>query len=151
MANLKTSQETLGSVLSGTEKVRITQGGVSVYVPASYFGALASGFADVSQTFTGTVTFDLSPYAGIPEVFINGSATGNFTFNPTNGFNGQKITLRIKQSGGSKIWTSGANVRLNADIPSIVLSTADTKTDYIALRWHAADGKADVLAITKGF
>lgn len=151
MANAKTTEEAVADPLTGAELIRMVQGGVNVKGTASAVAALGSGFSVVAQTFTGTVTLDMTTYVGIPEVVFEGQATGNFTLNVTNGAHRQKISLFIKQDAtGSRIWTSGANIRTNADIPSIVLSTTAAKADAIALRWNGTDGKADVLAITKG-
>lgn len=151
MSDLKASAETLASALSGTEYWRAVQSGSNVRMTAAMVAALVNGSGQVAQTFTGTVTFDLTAYAGIAEVVIYGTATGNFTFNPTNGEAFQKITLYIKQDAtGSRLWTSGANIRLNTDIASITLTTTAAKTDFIAMRWHPSDGKADVLAVIHG-
>ncbi len=106
----------------------------------------------VTVTYAGTTTVDLSTYASYAIVILDLTLTGNVTFNLTNGTDGQIIRLRVRQDGsGNEIWTSGANLRFNADITSIVLSTAASKLDYIAFEWNGTDSKADVLAITKGF
>lgn len=103
-------------------------------------------------TYAGTTTVDLSTYASYATVILDLTLTGAVTFNLTNGTDGQVIKLRCRQDGtGSRIWTSGANIRLSADITSIVLSTAVSKLDYIGFEWNGTDSKADVLAINKGF
>lgn len=106
----------------------------------------------VSVTYAATTSVDLSTYASYAIVILDLTLTGSVTFNLTNGTDGQVIKLRVRQDAtGGRIWTSGANLRLNADIASIVLSTAASKLDYIGFEWNSTDGKADVLAITKGF
>jgi hypothetical protein len=152
MADLKTSQESLGSALSGTEKIRVTQGGVSVYVPASYLAALGVGFSTVTVTYGATTTVNLTSYAGIPIVILDLTLTGDVTFNLTNGEDGQMIKLRIRQDGsGGHVFTAGANLRFSDDIASIVLSTAADALDYLLFMWNGADGKADAMATNYGF
>lgn len=153
MSNVKTSAESPAATLSGTELVRIVQGGINVRTSTSAIAALGSGYSVVSQPYAATITFDLSPYAGIPEVVIViGTLTGNLTFNLTNGQDFQKITVVTTQDvSGSRIWSSGANLSMSADITSIVLSTAGSKEDWLAFRWRTSNGKARILAINKGF
>jgi hypothetical protein len=106
----------------------------------------------VAVTYAATTTVDLSPYANSAVVILDLTLTGNVTFNLTNGTDGQVVKLRCRQDGtGSRIWTSGANIRLSADITSIVLSTGASKLDYLGFEWNGTNGKADVLAINKGF
>ncbi len=102
--------------------------------------------------YAGTLTVDLSVYASYQTIILDLTLTGDVTFNLTNGADGQAIKLRVRQDGsGAHVWTSGANLRFSADITSIVLSTAASKLDYIAFEWNGTDGKADALAINKGF
>lgn len=109
-------------------------------------------FVVVAVTYAATTTVDLSSYASYATVVLDLTLTGNVTFNLTNGADGQTIKLRCRQdASGSRIWTSGANLRFSADIASIVLSTGASKLDYIAFEWNGTDTKADVLAINKGF
>jgi hypothetical protein len=152
MSDVKTSAETAATALSGTEIIRGVQGGANVRMTSGAIAALGAGFAVVAVTYAATTTVDLSPYAGIPKVILNLTLTGNVTFNLTNGEDGQVIEVRVRQDAtGSRIWTSGANLRLSADITSIVLSTAASKLDYIGLQWNGTNSKADVLALNKGF
>jgi hypothetical protein len=114
--------------------------------------AISAPFVVDTVPYSGTVTVDLSPYAAYATVILDLTLTGDVTFDVTNGTDGQVIKLRVRQDAtGSRIWTSGANLRLSADIASIVLSTAASKLDYIGFEWNGTDGKADVLAINKGF
>lgn len=106
----------------------------------------------VAVAYAATITVDLSGYASYATVILDTTFTGPATVNLTNGTDGQVIKYRARQDGtGSRIWTSGANLRFSADIASIVLSTGASKLDYIAFEWNGTDGKADVLAINKGF
>lgn len=151
MADLKTSDESPASSLSGTELVRIVQGGSNARATTAQIAALG-GTAIATISYSATTTVDLSAYSGARTVILDITLTGNITFNLTNGSDGQVIKVRVRQDGsGNHIWTSGANLRLSADIPSIVLSTGASKLDYIGLEWNSTNGKADVLAITKGF
>lgn len=106
----------------------------------------------VAVSYAATTTVDLAPYARWDTVILDLTLTGDVEFNLTNGTDGQTVKLRCRQDGsGNHIWTSGANLRFSADITSIVLSTAASKLDYIGFEWNGTDGKADVLAINKGF
>jgi len=72
--------------------------------------------------------------------------------NPTNPTNGKRIVVRIKQDGtGTRILTLGSAFRLGVDIPTVVLSTAAGKVDYIGAIFDSTDAKWDIVAFTKGF
>lgn len=152
MANVKTSDEAPAGPLSGAELVRLVQDGGNVKATVSQLVAFASsGIVVVAVTYAATTTVDLSPYSSFTVVILDLTLTGNVTFNLTNGTNGQAVKLRVRQdSTGSRIWTSGANLRFGTDITSIVLSTAASKLDYIGFEWNGTNSKADVLAIVKG-
>ena len=153
MADLKTSDETSASALSGTELVRIVQSGANARTTTADIAALSgSGSVIVTVSYSATTTFDLTSYSLYKTVILDLTLTGNVTFNLTNGTDGQVIKLRVRQDAtGSRVWTSGANIRLSADIAAITLSTAASKLDYIGFAWNGTDGKADVLAVNKGF
>lgn len=78
---------------------------------------------------------------------------GNRTLgNPTNSVDGQKILFAIRQDGtGSRTLTLDTNYRLGADISAVTLSTGANKTDYLGVRYNAADTKWDVIAFVKGY
>jgi hypothetical protein len=81
-----------------------------------------------------------------------GTLTGNITLQISNGFDAQIIRVTLTQDGtGSRLFTAGSNIALSADIASIVLSTAASKSDELAFRWHGGTSKARILAINKGF
>jgi hypothetical protein len=102
--------------------------------------------------YSATTTVDLSTYDSYAIVILDLTLTGDVTFNLTNGADGQIIKLRCRQDGsGNHLWTSGANLRFSADITSITLSTGASKLDYIGFEWNGTNGKADVLAVNKGF
>lgn len=106
----------------------------------------------VAVTYAATTTVDLASYSGYVIVILDLTLTGDVTFNLTNGTDGQIIRLRVRQDAtGSRIWTSGANLRFSTDITAITLSTAASKLDYIAFEWNGTDSKADVLATNFGF
>lgn len=98
--------------------------------------------------FSGTPAIDVS--LGDP---IDMTLTGNVTsMTFTNGVDGQKILLRLRQDGtGNRTLAFGSGVRLGSDIPSVVLSTAANSLDYIGIVYNATDGEYDVVAVTKGF
>lgn len=151
MANAKISELTDASALSGTEQLACVQGGVTLKTTAADIAALG-GKIVVTVTYAATTTVDLTNYSAYSIVILDLTLTGNVTFNITNGTDGQAIKLRVRQDAtGSRIWTSGANLRFSADITSVTLSTTASKLDYVAFEWNGTDGKADVLATNYGF
>lgn len=125
-----------------------------------------------SPAFTGTVTAVNLTQSGrhlvTPDVLtdaatiaVDASLGNDFTVtlggnrtlgNPTNPVNGQKILFAIRQDGaGNRTLTLGSDYRLGTDVPSVTLSTAANKTDYLGVRYNATDAKWDVLAFTKGY
>jgi len=100
-----------------------------------------------SVSYSATVTLDLAT-ASIFDITL----TGNITINFTNGTDGQKVTLRLKQDGtGSRTVTWGSMVRFGTDFTSTTLTTTANKMDRVGLEYHATDGKYDVIAFAKGF
>jgi hypothetical protein len=125
-----------------------------------------------SPAFTGTTTAvnltQSGRYLSTPDVLTDAATIavdallgndftvtlgGNRTLgNPTNSANGQKILFAIRQDGaGNRTLALGSDYRLGTDIPSITLSTAAGKTDYLGVRYNGTDAKWDVLAFTKGY
>jgi hypothetical protein len=99
-------------------------------------------------TFAATVAVDASLGNDFTLTMTGPATLGN----PTNSSNGQKILFAIRQDGtGSRVLTLGSDYRLGTDIPSVVLSTAANKTDYLGVRYNATDSKWDVIAFTKGY
>jgi len=143
------------STIDGAASITVATGGGALIASdgTNYYTSRGRApFIVVPVTYAATTTVNLSPYSAIGTVILDLTLTGNVTFNLTNGTDGQVIKLRCRQDGtGSRIWTSGANIRLSADITSIVLSTAASKLDYIGFEWNGTNSKADVLAINKGF
>jgi hypothetical protein len=81
------------------------------------------------------------------------TAAQSFTLsNPTNPTDGQRLIVRILQDGtGSRILTLDTKYRLGTDIPTVVLTTAINKADYLGFIYNLAADKWDVVAFTKGF
>jgi hypothetical protein len=125
-----------------------------------------------SPALTGTATAvnltQSGRYLSTPDVLIDAATIavdaslgndftvtlgGNRTLgNPTNSVNGQKILFAIRQDGaGNRTLALGSDYRLGTDIPSVTLSTAAGKTDYLGVRYNGTDSKWDVLAFTKGY
>lgn len=116
-------------------------------------GLGSSAMIVLAPAYAATVTVDLTSYSGYPIVVVNvGTLTGNITFNITNGTDGQVIRCRFTQDGtGSRIFTAGAQLRFSTDTPSPTLTTAINKMDRLAFEWHAGAGKADLIAVNKGY
>jgi hypothetical protein len=75
-------------------------------------------------------------------------AVGNFTGLTC----GQPVALRVKQDAtGGRTLTWGGSFRFGTTIPSVTLSTAASKTDYIGFLYDASASKIDVVAFVKGF
>lgn len=82
------------------------------------------------------------------------TAGSNFTFNapasPARA--GQKVVIVIKQDGtGSRIWTSGSNLRFGDDITGVTLDTDANHNTYITLIHNPIDDIWDVVAVVKGY
>lgn len=77
---------------------------------------------------------------------------GNPTITPVAGADGQKCVLELLQdvTGGRSV-TWGSTVRFGSDLPSITLSAAGGALDRIGFIYNAADGKYDVVALSRGF
>lgn len=78
---------------------------------------------------------------------------GNRTLsNPTNPTDGQRVMWELKQDGtGSRVLTLGTKFRLGTDLPSVVLTTAAGKKDFVGAQYNLADDKWDVIALAKGY
>lgn len=138
------------SVLQPGSRITFTDGGgsppTSITVSANMQAIL------LNPAFSTTQTIDLTNYSNYHTVIVDITVTNNFTFNITNGFDGQLIRVRLKQDGtGGWVMTAGGNLRFSTDLPSPTLTTTANKIDRLAFEWHAADGKADLVAINKGF
>lgn len=118
--------------------------------------------AAAARTATGAAK-QLAPVALTPDttVAIDASLSDTFTLladqnfvlgNPTNGTDGQRIIIRIKQDGtGGRTLTFDSDWRLGTDITAVVLSTDANKVDYIGAYYNSTDDKWDVLAFVKGY
>lgn len=112
-----------------------------------------SAMVVLSPAYAATVTVDLTSYTAYPIVVVNvGTLTGNVTFNITNGSDGQIVRARFTQDGtGSRTFTAGGNLRFSTDTPSPTLTTTAGAMDRLAFEWHAGAGKADLIAVNKGY
>lgn len=96
---------------------------------------------------TGTIT----PDASTANTFYI-AVSGNVTLNgPSNGIDGQKITVRILNDGTHSVsLASGSNnFRFGTDITSYTNSVS--LTDYIGVIWNSAASRWDVVSIIQGF
>ena len=101
-----------------------------------------------SQTYAGTITCDLSA-----REVIDVTLTGNVTdFGFSNGLDGKKYTLRLRQDGSGShtvVWNSACRNSNDLSWPTVT-STA-SKLDYICFAYNSADGKYDILGVNQGF
>lgn len=130
--------------------VSVAQGGTAATTAAAALTNLGAAKALTPQVLTpgATVTID----ASTGDYFTLVPAQAFTLASPTNPTHGQRIMVRIKQDGvGGRVLTLGAAFRLGTDIPTVVLSTIASKTDYIGAVYDGTDTKWDVVAFTKGF
>jgi hypothetical protein len=107
--------------------------------------------AALPVAYAASVTLDCS----LADTF-DITLTGNITVNFSNGYDGQKLMLRLRQGGtGGYTVTAGANVRYSDDLPSITLSTAVGKLDRIGydccVNVGAGTTTYDAYAYNRGF
>lgn len=118
---------------------RIKEGGLSDYIPhqprvhrLDYSAGATFNWADVD-------IIDMTLAGNLSSITITGAVDG------------QSCLMRLKQDAtGSRTITWPTNVRFNADITNVILSTTANKLDFIGLRYHQSDSKYDVVAFTKG-
>lgn len=132
-----------------TNQVATAISDAGVVTCANVSGAMIGKGATPTALTPGTA---VSVDASLNTVFTLVPAQ-NFTLaNPTNPTNGQRIVFRIKQDGtGSRIITLGTKYRFGADITTVVLSTAASKTDYLTVYYDSTDDKWDIVAFVKGY
>ena len=116
-------------------------------------GGGGGGMVVLSPSYAGTMTVDLTSYSAYPHVVVNvGALTGNITFNITNGIDGQIIRARFEQDGsGGRTFTGGANIRYSTDTPAPAIDLLANRISRLAFEWHAGDGKADLVAVNRGY
>ncbi len=78
---------------------------------------------------------------------------GNRTLgNPTNPTDGQKVTWEVIQDGtGNKTLAYGSAFSFGTDLPSITLSTAASKRDFIGAIYNSTMSKWYVVSFIKGY
>jgi hypothetical protein len=71
----------------------------------------------------------------------------------TGAVDGQRVMVKLRQTGSFSLSITAANVRYSDDIPksSIVVSTVAGKVDRLAMTYDATDDKYDIIAFVKGF
>ncbi len=104
--------------------------------------------SDTNLTDAATIALNAN-LGHVFEVTLGGNRTLG---NPTGGYDGQGITIRVRQDAtGGRTLSFGTNYRFGTDIPSITLSTGANKVDYIGLRYDASATKWDVVSFSPGF
>ncbi len=78
---------------------------------------------------------------------------GNRTLaNPTNPADGMIRCWRIKQDAtGSRTLTLDTNFRFGTDIPSLIMTTTASKTDYFIAIYNGTDSRWDIVDFVRGF
>lgn len=81
------------------------------------------------------------------------TAAGRTLGNPTNLTDGQRLTWEIIQdaTGGRTITTYGTVFAFGTDIPSVTLTTAASKRDFLGGIYNAAANKIYVVSLVKGY
>jgi len=96
---------------------------------------------------SGTYTVDWS-LRDVVEITLSGNTTLTFT----GAQSGQTCILRIKQDAtGGRTVTWPSDVRFGTDLPSVTLSTAADKTDYIGFVYNNVVTKYDLVSVNRGF
>ncbi len=110
-------------------------------IPSSLIAA-----ALIALAGSGTIALDCSLSKNFGTTLTASSTMAAFSNPPFDGFT---FILAVRQ-GGAGSYTLGfnANVRYTSAVPSITLSTAAGKTDYIGFRWNATDSMWDIIAFT---
>jgi len=109
-----------------------------------------SNYSVATLTDAATISCDIS-VADVFDLTLGGARTINFAGGST-ATDGKKILIRVKQDGaGSRTITWGTGARFGTDIPSITLSAAAGKTDYISVVYNHAATSFDLVAFARGY
>jgi hypothetical protein len=132
------------------DPVTIPHGGTGATTAAAAVTALGAAKQLTAQAvaYAATIQYDLSTGD-----FFETTLTGNLTLGtPLNPVDGQRMLIRLRQDGvGGRTIAFGGVFRFGTDLPSVTLTTAINKTDYLGCVYHGADAKWDVIAFIKGF
>lgn len=102
----------------------------------------------ISLTDAANISIDVSK-GNIFDLTLGGNRTLS---NPTNGIDGQKIMIRVRQDGtGSRTLSFDTKYRFSIDLPSPTLSTAADALDYLGFIYNESDDKWDYIAQVFGF
>lgn len=115
-------------------------GAPSMVIPIAY--------AQQAITYAATVTINCSS-ASIFDITL----TGNINIGLTSpAYDGQKITLRIKQDAtGSRTVTFASSIAVGTDITGFTATTTGNKTDILGFIYNAQSTKFELVAIVKGY
>jgi hypothetical protein len=75
----------------------------------------------------------------------------NRTIIAQNGTDGQRVVLRILQSGSGHTVTFGSMFHFGSDIPAANLSTTNGEYDYVTCVYNGTTSKWDVVDVVRGF
>ena len=114
-------------------------------------GTLTGAISESVSTLTygGTISTNAT-LGNIFSVTLTGSTA--LLANPTGAVDGQTLIFRVIQDGtGGRLLTYGTNFKFGTLIPTITLSTSAGATDYIGVKYNAANSHFDVVSFNGGF
>jgi hypothetical protein len=111
---------------------------------------------DPNALAVGTTAYSASlTLSGVAPSIHDVTLTGPLTLTFSAGSaaqDGQVVRCRFRQDGtGGRVLTLGTGIRVGTDIPSVTLSTAASKMDYLAFQYCHADAKYDLISYVRGF
>lgn len=98
-------------------------------------------------TTAGVVTIDCS---GGKDILAEVTVNQNATLNLINGTNGQRILVRVLQTGSYTL-TGGSMIAYSTDLTALDISTTANSRSYLGFIYFGTASKYDLLSINKGF
>jgi hypothetical protein len=134
-------ESSTGVILKQHERRWIYSDGTEIYFLVSHPRIKTVSFADPL----------ILDWSDADTIFVQ--LTGDATVQHTNAVVGQRLNLVLQQDAtGTRLITSGAEIRFGTDIPSITLTTDPDKQDKVGFVYND-DGAQfyDVISLVKGF
>ena len=133
-------------VIAGTG-ITLSSTGVDAGTGDVTINAVATNQTISTVTFATTISLDANTSSA-----FDVTLTANTTISFVNGFDGQRILLRLHQDAtGGRTVAFGAMVRYGTDIPIITLTTTPSKMDYLGFIVNTSASKYDVISFVRGY
>lgn len=99
-----------------------------------------------------TITTDASLGSLFYLSFTSGIGNTRVLGNPTNPVDGQRLTWAFKQDpSGNRVITFDTKFAFGTDLPSVTLSTASGKIDYLSTIYNLTNDKHHTVSLVRGF